>query len=108
MTAYPALDAASSAVMPSALPAAHTRQPRPTPAAPAMAGPGPDTAAVRTTYMVSRPGVTVISAANAANARTEASMYYSTVTDFARLRGWSTSWPRAAASVAENTWSGTV
>ena len=33
---------------------------------------------------------------------------YSTVTDLARLRGWSTSWPRAAAISAANTCSGTV
>src|SRR6478752_1091741 len=33
---------------------------------------------------------------------------YSTVTDFARLRGWSTSLPRAVASSQAKTWSGTV
>ena len=33
---------------------------------------------------------------------------YSTVTDLARLRGWSTSWPLAAASSQAKTWSGTV
>ena len=33
---------------------------------------------------------------------------HSTVTDFARLRGWSTSWPRAAAISHASTCSGTV
>ena len=30
------------------------------------------------------------------------------MTDFARLRGWSTSWPIAVASSQANSWSGTV
>ena len=34
--------------------------------------------------------------------------FYSTVTDFARLRGWSTSWPLAIAISEANTCSGTV
>src|SRR5206468_40373 len=71
----------------------------------------PRVAARRMTSTVSRPGVTVSSAANTANASSEevtGAPYYSTVTDFARFLGWSTTWPRAAAISQASTCSGTV
>jgi len=55
-------------VMPNALAAAQQRQPRPIPAPAAMPARRPAAAAVRMTSMVSRPGVMVTTAANAAKA----------------------------------------
>jgi hypothetical protein len=90
----------------------------------------PRTAAVRTTYIVSRPGVMVRSAANTAKESTEAITRssliapvpemildyvargavedYSTVTDLARFRGWSTSCFRVRAISAAKICNGTV
>jgi len=67
-------EAESTAVTPSALATAQARTPEPMPATAASAARRPLSAAVRSTSIVSRPGVTVSTAANAANTRIACTM----------------------------------
>ena len=92
---------------PTALATAQTRQPRPIPTTAANAGRPP----ARRRGPQHQQGVQTRRdrRGRPRRARTRAaSSVYSTVTDLARLRGWSTSWPRAVAISHASTCSGTV
>ena len=66
----------------------------------------PTPAAVRDAKAPARATLTF--PAGAFSASLDGVKNYSTVTDFARFRGWSTSFPRAVASSHANTCNGTV